>query len=571
MSAVSPRPSDSPATIVGRASAWLVAQPQSRLTVALFGAVFIVGLVARFYGIDNMPFWLDEVTTVNRSSLPFWDMVADSLANHHLPSYFAIAALFGHYGMTEFMLRLPSAFFGAASCGVLFLIGRTLGGWRAGLVAGLLLALSPLQVQYGQEARSYTFVILMMAIGFLGLVELARDARRASLPFGAPGARLAPWVIYTLGTLGALNVLSTAFFWLISANLAAAAILLSERGIDRRRFLIRWLVAQAVVLVFTLPWFGAMDVFTHGQMTNATNWVPGITLHSFLSVIGSLYLMRVSRLINFHLFPAAIPGFGALIIVFAILGLARLRSWRGYGPSAIQGEARSRALLLALGIVAIVPPLAILLISVVKPLWMPRYLLWSSVPFLVFVGLGINQLPRRWQTGAAFALVALAVINLAPYYRAETKPRWDLAAADLVKQMQPGDIVLVPDGLPVYMMNFFLSRQGDVIPASNWTIDIFQAAKHLQNGGRVWVMFGRVGQADRTPLPNFAKIVQPLGKPVAVVHEGELITMRLYARPPHAASNTSVATADTCGEGTVPVKGKNMPQPPADCDALALQ
>jgi hypothetical protein len=138
--------------------------------------------------------------------------------------------------------------------------------------------------------------------------------------------------------------------------------------------------------------------------------------------------------------------------------------------------------------------------------------------------------------------------------------------------MQPGDIVLVPDGLPVYMMNFFLSRHGQVIPASNWTIDIFQAAKHLQNGGRVWVMFGRVGQADRTPLPNFARIVQPLGRPVAVVHEGELITMRLYARPPHA-STANETLADQCDAGVVPatVKGKTMPVAPADCGDLALQ
>jgi mannosyltransferase len=569
MSAVSPRPAYR--WVAGRASAWLADQPPARVTVVLFGAVCIVGFVARFYGIDNMPFWLDEVTTVTRSSLPFWNMVTDSLANHHLPSYFAIAAIFGHYGMNEFVLRLPSAFFGAASCGVLFLIGRILGGWRAGLVAGLLLALSPLQVQYGQEARSYTFVILMMAIGFLGLVELARDPRGASLPFRSAGARLAPWVIYTLGTVGALNVLSTAFFWFISANLAAVAILF-DRAIDRARFLKRWLVAQAIVLLFSLPWFGAMDVFTGGQMTNATNWVPGITFHSFFSVLGSLYLMRISRLINFHLFPAAIPGFGALVIVLAFLGLAHLRSWRKEGVSSEPGQARSRTLLLALGIVAIFPPLTILLISIVKPLWMPRYLLWSSVPFLVFVGLGVTQLPRRWQTSAAVAVVVLATFNLAPYYRAETKPRWDLAATNLVKLMQPGDIVLVPDGLPVYMMNFFLSRHGQVIPASNWTIDIFQAAKHLQNGGRVWVMFGRVGQADRTPLPNFARIVQPLGRPVATVHEGELITMRLYARPPHSVTaNESIA--DQCAVGAVPavVKGKTMPVAPADCGDLALQ
>ena len=394
MSAVSPRPVNS--SIAGRASAWLATQPAARVTVVLFTVVCLVGFVARIYGIDNMPFWLDEVTTVNRSSLPFWTMVTNSLSAHHLPSYFAIAAIFGHYGTNEFVLRLPSAFFGAASCGMLFLIGRTLGGWRAGLVAGLLLALSPLQVQYGQEARSYTFVILMMAIGFLGLVELARDPRSASLPFRSPGARLAPWVIYTLGTVGALNVLSTAFFWLISANLAAIAILM-DRTMDRARFLKRWLIAQAIVLLFTLPWFGAMDVFTGGQMTNATNWVPGITLHSFFSVLSSLYLMRVSRLINFHLFPAAIPGFGALVIILAVLGLARLRSWRNEGPSIELGHARSRTLPLALGIVAIVPP-------AVDPAHLYRQAtLDAALPALEF-----GSLPRLRRPGDQPVATALA-------------------------------------------------------------------------------------------------------------------------------------------------------------------
>lgn len=552
----------------GRFKASAAAQPAHRVAVGMFLAVSLVGFFARFYGIDNMPFWLDEVTTVNRSSLPFWGMVVDSLSNHHLPSYFALASLFGHYGMTEFVLRLPSAFFGAASCGVLFLIGRTLGGWRAGLVAGLLLALSPLHVQYGQEARSYTFVILMMAIGLLGFVQLARDPGRASRPFGQDGAKLTPWVIYTLGTLGALNVLSTAFFWLISANLAVLVILLRDHTMDRRRFLSRWLIAQAVVLAGTLPWFGAMDIFTHGKMTNATNWVPQITLHSFYSVLGTLYLMRVSRLINFHLFPAAAPGFGVLVVVFAFLGLLYL--WRRSRLAPGQGAPVSRSLTPVLVVVAALPPLLILLISIVKPLWMPRYLLWSSVPFLVFVGLGVNQLPRRWQNGAVAAVVLLAAINLAPYYHTETKPRWDLAAAELKKEMRPGDIVLASDELPVYMMNFFLSRHGDVIPASNWTNDVFKAAKHLDNGGRVWVMFGRVGQADRTPIPNFRRIIQPLGAPVASVHVGDLITMKLYARPP-VHPPLMASASDVC-RMDIKTKGHKVETfVPPGCDMLALQ
>lgn len=215
-----------------RVASWGKGLSETQVSLALFCSVFLVGLAARLYDIGNMPFWLDEVTTVQRSSLPFWRIVQNALAAHHLPSYFVITSFIGHYGLSESALRLPSAVFGGAACAMVYLVGQRLGGWRAGLVAGLLLALSPLHVQYGQEARSYTFVMFMMAIGFLGLVELARDPRSASLPRRNPGFRLAPWVIYTLGTVGALQVLSIAFFWLVSANCAVIAVL-ADKTIDR--------------------------------------------------------------------------------------------------------------------------------------------------------------------------------------------------------------------------------------------------------------------------------------------------------------------------------------------------
>jgi mannosyltransferase len=518
-----------------RLAAWGGGPSATRLSLALFCSVFLVGLVARLYGIGNMPFWLDEVTTVQRSSLPFWSMVQNALAAHHLPSYFVITSLVGRYGLSESVLRVPSAIFGGASCAIVYLIGERLGGWRAGLVAGLLLALSPLHVQYGQEARSYTFVIFMMAIGFLGLVELARDPRAASLPRRDPGVRLAPWAIYMLGTAGALQVLSIAFFWLISANCAAIAVLM-DKTIDRRRFLLRWLGAQAVVLLLTLPWFGAMAVVTKGHMANATDWVPPISAHSFLSTLGSLYLMRVSRLISFHLFPEVIPGFGVFLLVFGLMGLAYLRPRRTdtrIPTDIVNARAQSWTLFSTLAIAAVVPPLTILAISFFKPLWMPRYLIWSSVPFFVFVGLGVDFLPwSRWRNTATALLAVLALVNLVPYYHAETKPRWDLAALDLQLVMQPGDLILVPDRGPVAMMNFFLGREDQVIPDSAWTKDVFVAAEHLQDGGRVWAVSGKVGQADHTPTPSFEKVISPLGHPVETLEDGALITLTLYAMPP---------------------------------------
>lgn len=484
-------------------------------------AVFLLGLAARLHGIGAMPYWLDEVTTVHRSSLPLHAMVRDSLQFHHLPSYFWITSLFGHYGMGESVLRLPSALFGGASGAVVFLVARALGGWRAGLVAGLLLALSPLQVQYGQEARSYTFVMLMMAIGLLGLVQIAQDPRAASLPRLDPEARILPWVIYAIGTIGALQVLSTAFFWLISANCAAIIIAMDPR-IERRLFIRRWVLVQAGVLASILPWFAAMALLTDGRLGNATDWVPPITWHSFVSTLGSLYFMRISRLISFHLFPVVVPGLGILLLVLCAMGVLFLHSRDG-------GKTLLRSMLL----LALLPPLLILAISLAKPLWMPRYVMWSAVPFFVLAGLGVARLPRpSLQLAATVVVGLLAAINLAPYYHAETKPRWDLAARDLMQAVEPGDMVLVPDRGPIVIMDFFLGREGRSIPDGIWTRDVFAAAAHLEKGGRVWVVSGKVGQADHTPRKSFDRITSPLGEPVRTIAEGDLISLKLYDRLP---------------------------------------
>ena len=515
--------------VIGGARPWLIA-----------GGIFLVALLARLHGIGAMPFWLDEITTVHRVALPLPALVSDSLRAHHLPSYFWLTAHLAPGGLAEASLRLPAALFGAASAALLGVLGNRMGGVWAGLAAGLLLALSPLHVQYGQEARSYTLVILMMTVALAGFIEIARDPVAAGSARGAAGFRLWPWLLYALGTAAALQVLSTAFFWLIAANLAAVPLVLAP-AVARGRFLRRWLLAQGFILLTTLPWFAAMALLTHGRMGSGTDWVPPMTWHSFLSTLGSLYGLRVSRLISFHLFPAAVPGLGLLLPLLFLMGLVYLGRKR-----ACEGERRT--LLLAMLILALAPPLLLLALSFAKPLWMPRYVMWGSVPFFLIAGLGLGLLPKAGQRGgAALALGLLAAINLAPYYRAETKPRWDLAAQDITRLMQPGDLLLVPDRGPITMMNFFLAPRHQAIDPKVWTRDVFAAAAHLDQGGRVWVISGKVGQADPTSRRSFAQITRPLGNPAASRAEGDLITLSLYNHPPGAdllaqANNQSAGT-----------------------------
>jgi len=96
-----------------------------------------VGLLLRLIHIGHQPFWLDEALTFQRIHLDPPDLVNDSFANRHMPSYFLLLQLLVPYGPGAALLRIPSALLGALSVGMVFTIAHRVGGRNAGVMAGL--------------------------------------------------------------------------------------------------------------------------------------------------------------------------------------------------------------------------------------------------------------------------------------------------------------------------------------------------------------------------------------------------------------------------------------------------
>ena len=113
-------------------------------------AIAALALALRLHGLGDKPFWLDEVTSLRRATSAIPDLVADSLRNTHYPSYFLLLWLVAKGGASQWLLRLPSALCGALAAALACAIGRRVAGARGGAVAGLLMALSPFEVQFGQ-------------------------------------------------------------------------------------------------------------------------------------------------------------------------------------------------------------------------------------------------------------------------------------------------------------------------------------------------------------------------------------------------------------------------------------
>ena len=296
-----------------------------RTTVAIPLIPTALALAVRFHGLSDKPLWLDEIITQRRANLPISDLIANSLYNKQFPTYFVLVRAFDAPIINEWTLRLPSTILGAISVLLVALIATEVRSRRAGLVAGILMALSPLEVQFGQEARSYALVSCFVLLALWGLVRIAKQLSISVSPSSPPKGQLGSWAAYTIGTIGALNVLLVSAPWLVASNLAMAAIV--RRSGPKRTELIRnWTLTQAIILLTWLPGLVAIYLAAHEDPLRNFRWLPPITLEHVWSVISAVYLFRASDIITFELLPTFVPGFGAAVVALAVLGAWRLKA-----------------------------------------------------------------------------------------------------------------------------------------------------------------------------------------------------------------------------------------------------
>ena len=510
--------------------------PAARVAAA-WALPLVIGLVAlglRLHGLGDKPLWLDEVTTLHRVTLRLPDLIADALRNKHYPAYFLLLWPVAKLGTSAWLLRLPSAVFGAVDAVLVYAIGREVAGRRAGVMAGLLLAFSPFDVQYGQEARSYTLAACLILVTLWGLLRLAREPAIAARPLRWNRLPPLPWLAYCGGMVGALNVLNVAIPWLLAANLAAVAIGL-RAGQSRPAFMRNWARAQAIVVALWLPSLAAVFFASSGEVLRGPGWAPPPTLATLWSIVSTVYLDRIGAFITFEVLPTKVPGLSIALAAAAAWGAWRLR--------------RTPTSLAIIASAAFGLPLLLLLVSFATPVLVPRYFAWSAAPFFVLAGTGIAQLTRwRYATGAA-ALAVACLLNVLPDYRQETKPRWDLAAARLAADAEPGDVVLLNNRDSYLVLRAHAARDHLDERGLFLTWRPAEAAR-CATGHRLWVLYGRAGQ-EALPAPvEYAASLAALGEPVDDEAIGRYVILWRFRQPNTLAA--AFTTQSDCLTGDPP-------------------
>lgn len=417
-----------------------------RVKSALAWGLLLAGALAlRLAGLTSESLWYDEAWSVAiaRRSLswiavlwvPGWPWPLPYTGSgggllYHVVLHFWLAV-----GRGPFAVRLLSVLSGVMATVLAAVLGREWWGPRGGWVAGVLVATSPLQVWYSQEARMYAL--------FTGLMLGAAWA----LWRAVHGGRGWAWgVLVACLVLGAYTH-SFGWFAVVAANLFWLWWRLSLGRVQPS--LRAWGAAQGAVLALSLP---GLAGFLGQASTGWWDWIGRV--HGAPG-----WRPLVGALATFFTGPVN-PFSGMLGVAYSLAALAVGMGavlW-GWG-TAWKGGRREAAGLAAL--LAVVPVGGAFLLAQWRPLFLVRYLVAFQPFWLLLAGAGIGALPQRlWARLAGALLVLLFVPGLVGMYAWEQKEDWRGVAALVVAEEQPGDCMVLVDEDIRAPLNYYY--QGDL-------------------------------------------------------------------------------------------------------------
>ncbi len=401
---------------------------RARWFTALLVLAAALGLALRMQDVGRESLWYDEVYQFWWTQQPLRPFLIQRWTMIDPPLNDVIA--WGWNGATrrwapahatdEAAIRAPAVAFGAATVVVAGLTARAAFGPTAGIVGAFLLATNPYHLRYSQEARMYALTTLLATVAMLFLVRtLDRGRARDATGFGVFAAA----AVYAH------------YFALVPLALASATTYALARrdGSERVRALLR---GELLGLALSAPYVAAQAVLSIVNHHGRRAWLKKLGPPTLGTIVRTARLYatdNLGRLVAAHASPADVLLVGGAPLALALLLLLGIAARRPDEPRHL----RPHLLAIAFGSLA-----AVLLVSELRPIFHPRYLLCTFPALLLLL---VRARPARLVAAIALVPIACGTLVEPRDHERMLKPDYRDAAAALVRMFEPGDAVDVHD------------------------------------------------------------------------------------------------------------------------------
>ncbi|HEY3295169.1 MAG TPA: glycosyltransferase family 39 protein [bacterium] len=466
------------------------AKTESRLVLMLTAIALLLRLPqlgASFYG--------DEYFSVLRDSTYLLTPTEDRFR----PLFFSLLYLWRSIGFSgEVGLRLLPLLFGVAQIPVAFFIGRRLGGEKLARAFAVLMAASPMLIEFSQELRMYSMVALLALLQTLCYLRLLERPA------------LARWLMFVL--IGLSGVYTHLHYWIFLAGFALLFLM------DRRAYPLwkGWgsLAATAVLYLPNIPNIQRFAQVRGGDYvvhlpSALPKLIAGFTLGFNYIEFGS---EAAGRPVGFGdalrnlpvMLVAAVP---ALLIAWSLL---RLHFKKPFPRTLIIGHALFTVPIL----------LAFAACVVTKQYWLqPKYVIFSAPFALLLIAEGYLALTSTMLRRTTAVLgVAVCVVALAHFWNPRHYGRredWRGAAQTLMERVGPeAPLLLLPGNYA--LLNYYspeAAHRGEIVDVARVT-QRPESLAEMYHGKQIYYLWNDIRRIESDPDDLVLRsLIQQFGAP----------------------------------------------------------
>ena len=433
-------------TFAQRADARISSLPH--LDIAALIAAIIAYSTLVLSHIATWSIWFDEAFTAYIVRFNYLDIARYTATDVHPPLYYWLVKVWTSlWGTSELAFRSFSLVCGVIAIVLGFMLLRKLFGARAAMLGAWFMALSPMLVRYGEEARMYTMVTAIVLGATYVLVRATETNARKY------------WVWYgILIAIGMWTHYFAALAWLAHWVWRAAALRIDgAKGKEwRRRFFSKqWIWTHVVAIGVFAVWAPLM--LRQLGIIQMGFWIPAVSAHTFTN-----YFTNVL----FYLDQQKVVSWFALLYV-AVVVLVTVLLFRAYRQLTSKKDRKSLLLLMSL---AFTPPVLLFLASMppMKSSFVERYLIPAVASLMLLLAAvivhGMRGKSRRLSVFLVVLLIASFAIgiNRVYYYGNYNKTNGtSIRTKELIElisaKSQPGEPIIATDPWVFYEAVFYTS------------------------------------------------------------------------------------------------------------------
>jgi len=455
------------------------------------GLVLFITLVGGFLrvlllGVKGM--WLDETFSVWLANKSVVDMLQWSIRiDQHPPLYYLLL----HYwialrGDTPYDVRLLSVVFGVGTIPIIYLIGKRMSGELVGLAAAVFLTFSPYHIYFAQETRMYSLLTFNAAVAIYALVRLLTDPcsimpigsqfrgyllawrtarpvepdierefsykdetrnrsgwrawiyRHRWLPIQSIETDLA-WVAFIVFSAATLLTHNTAVFFPVATNLFVLGLMLYQRrkGLGSPPAFTapsfgNWARAQIGIFLLWSPWL--VPFIKQASRVDQEFWLPTpnweIVTQTLRALLNASARTQASQVMTW------------ILCAVLCFGLVYYR--------------KKLSIFLFLAALFAVPFLGELIVSIRRPIFYDKTLIWTTIPMFLLLAAGIAQLRFRLLIVVVLGMLgANYLFSSGDYYRFLQKEDWSTAAGYVANFAEKDDLVLFNSNFVVIPFDYY--------------------------------------------------------------------------------------------------------------------